>query len=164
MNAISFRWLRIAAAAAALAVPALAVPAAAGAQQFKQGAVTVDRPWTRATTVRTGAAYMTLKVAGSVSDRLVKVTSPDAEMVEIHTMAMDGGVARMREVKAIEVRPGALTQLKPGGFHLMMIGLTRPLREGESIKLTLTFETAGPIEIDATVEKAGAPGPSKRPH
>ena len=159
MNAISFRWLRIAAVAVALALPA-----AAQAHEFKQGAITVDRPWTRATTVRTGAAYMNLKIAGSVSDRLVKVTSPDAEMVEIHTMAMEGGVARMREVKTIDVKPGAATQLKPGGFHLMMIGLKRPLREGESIKLSLTFETAGTIEIDATVEKAGAPGPSKRPH
>ena len=157
MNAISFRWLRIAAAA-------LALPAAAQAHEFKQGAITVDRPWTRATTVRTGAAYMTLKIAGSASDRLVKVTSPDAEVVEIHTMAMDGGVARMREVKAIDVKPGAATQLKPGGFHLMMIGLKRPLREGESIKLTLTFEKAGTIDVDATVEKAGAPGPSKLPH
>ncbi|MGH7005844.1 MAG: copper chaperone PCu(A)C, partial [Alphaproteobacteria bacterium] len=114
--------------------------------------------------VRTGAAYMTVKISGNAADRLVKVTSPDAETVEMHMMAMDGGVARMREVKFIDIKPGADAQLKPGGLHLMMIGLRRPLREGESIKLSLTFELAGLVDVDATVEKAGAPAPRKHSH
>lgn len=146
----------------AVAACAFALPAQAEAPVFKIGPITVDRPWTRATTVRTGAAYMTLKLAGTAPDRLVKASSPDSETVELHTMAMDGGVARMREVPAIEVKPGAPTQLKPGGLHLMLVGLKRPLREGESIRLSLTFERAGTIEVDATVEKAGAPGPAKQ--
>ncbi len=157
MLASAFRRTALAAAFAALALPALA-------DEFKVGAVTIDRPWTRATTVQTGAAYMTLKLAGREADKLVKAASADAASVELHTMAMENGVARMREVKAIDLKPGATTELKPGGFHLMLIGLKRPLREGESIKLTLTFEKAGTIDIDATVEKAGAPAPKKHAH
>lgn len=157
MLASAFRRAALAAAFAALALPALADP-------FKVGPVTIDRPWTRATTVQTGAAYMTLKLAGREADKLVKATSADAASIEIHTMAIENGVARMREVKAIDLKPGATTELKPGGFHLMLIGLKRPLREGESIKLTLTFEKAGTVDVDATVEKAGAPGPKKHAH
>ena len=154
--AVSFRI----AAAVLLALAA----SAARADDFKLGPISVSQPWTRATTVRTGAAYMTIKLAGNATDRLVKVASPDAERVEMHAMAMDGGVARMREMSAIDLKPGAGAQLKPGGLHLMLVGLRRPLREGESIKLTLTFEQAGTLEVDATVEKAGAPGPRKHKH
>jgi copper(I)-binding protein len=162
MKVFAFRRLARAAFLASLAVLPLA--ASAGADEYKVGDVTIDRPWTRATTVQTGAAYMTVRIAGQAPDKLVKVTSIDAERVEIHSMSMEGGVARMREVPGIDIRPGAATQLKPGGFHLMLVGLRRPLREGESIRLALTFEKAGTVEVDATVEKAGAPGPSKRPH
>ena len=159
MFASVFRRLSFAAALAALAPIA-----AAEAHEFKLGPITIDHPWTRATTVQTGAAYMALKLAGKEADRLVKATSPDAAMVEMHTMAIENGVMRMHEVKAIDLKPGATTELKPGGFHIMMIGLKRPLREGESIKLTLTFEKAGTVDVDATVEKAGAPKPGKHDH
>ena len=162
MSVFVFRRLARAALLATFAVVPIA--ASAGADEFKVGDVTIDRPWTRATTVQTGAAYMTLRTAGQSPDRLVKVTSMDAERVEIHTMSMEGGVARMKEIPGIDIRPGAATQLKPGGFHLMLVGLRRPLREGESVRLALTFEKAGTVEVDATVEKAGAPAPSKRPH
>ena len=158
-----FAFRRHARAALFASLALLPLAASAGADEFKVGDVTIVRPWTRATTVQTGAGYMTLRIAGPAPDRLVKVTSADAERVEIHTMSMDGGVARMREVPGIDIRPGAATQLKPGGYHLMLVGLRRPLREGESIRLALTFEKAGMVEVDATVEKAGAPGPSKRP-
>ena len=162
MKAFAFRRLARAAVLASLAFVPLAV--SAGANEFNVGDVTIDRPWTRATTVQTGAAYMTLRIAGQAPDRLVKVTSMDAERVEIHSMSMEGGVARMKEIPGIDIRPGVATQLRPGGFHLMLVGLRRPLREGESIRLALTFEKAGTVEVDATVEKAGAPGPSKRAH
>jgi len=159
MLASAFRRLALAAALAAIALPPLAA-----ADDFKVGPITIERPWTRATTVQTGAAYMTLKNAGKEADRLVKAASLDAAAVELHTMAIDNGVMRMREVKAIDLKPGAATELKPGGFHIMLIGLKRPLREGESIKLTLTFEKAGTVDVDATVEKAGAPAPKKHAH
>lgn len=163
MKAIDCRAAARAAAFTLLAaLPLAATPAAA--HEFKAGDITVERPWTRATTVQTGAAYMTLRTVGKTADRLLKASSPDAERVEIHTMAMDGGVARMREIPGLDVKPGAGTQLKPGGYHLMLIGLRRPLREGESVKLTLTFERAGNVDVEATVEKAGAPGPSKHSH
>ena len=148
----------------AAALAAFAPIAAAEAHEFKLGPITIDHPWTRATAVQTGAAYMSLKLAGREADRLVKATSPDAAMVEMHTMAIENGVMRMHEVKAIDLKPGATTELKPGGFHIMMIGLKRPLREGESIKLTLTFEKAGTVDVDATVEKAGSPAPKKHAH
>lgn len=162
MTVFTLRRLVGATLLASLALLPLVAPAAAN--EYKIGDLTVERPWTRATTVQTGAAYMTLRVAGQTADRLVKVTSPDTERVEIHTMSMEGGVARMREIPGIDVKPGVATQLRPGGYHLMLIGLRRPLREGESIKLTLTFERSGNVDVEATVEKAGAPGPKKHSH
>ena len=162
MTAFDFRRRARAALLAAFALLPLA--ATAGADEFKVGDITVDRPWTRATTVQVGAAYMTLRTAGKTPDRLIKASSPDAQRVEIHSMSMDGGVARMQEIPGVDIRPGAATQLKPGGFHLMLVGLRRPLREGQSIRIALTFEQAGTVEVDATVEKAGAPGPGKRPN
>ncbi len=146
---------------AALIGFALALPGAAAAHEFKLGPITIDHPWARATTVKVSAAYLTLKIDGAAGDRLVKVASPAAGRVEMHTMAIDNGVARMREVKEIAVNPGAATELKPGGLHIMLMDLKGPLAEGQSIKLTLTFEKAGTIEVDATVEKAGSPGTHK---
>lgn len=146
---------------AALFVSACALPGVAAAHEFKLGAITIDHPWARASTVKVSAAYLTLKIDGAAADRLVKAASPVAGRVELHTMAIENGVARMREVKQIAVSPGTATELKPGGFHIMLMDLKRPLTAGESIKLTLTFEKAGTIEVDAPVEAAGSPGTHK---
>jgi periplasmic copper chaperone A len=78
--------------------------------------------------------------------------------VEIHEMAMEGGVMKMRAVKGIDLPPGVKVQLKPGGYHVMLESLKQPLKAGEVIPLTLTFEKAGSIDIKVGVEAMGAVG------
>ena len=72
---------------------------------------------------------------------------------------MDGNIMRMRPVPGIDVAPGKPVELKPGGLHIMLVGLTRPLQAGESFPLTLTFQNAAPVTVIVKVAPAGAPGP-----
>jgi copper(I)-binding protein len=104
-----------------------------------------------------GAAYLTMK--SPTADRLTAAASPVANRVELHLSTMDGGVMRMREVLAIDLPPGETVTLKPGGLHVMLMGLKQPLRPGETIPLTLEFEKAGKLEITAAVGPVGAAGP-----
>lgn len=143
---------------ALLAGCALMAASSVHAHEYKLGAITIVHPWTRATAARVGGAFMTLENAAQVPDRLIKVASPAAESVELHETRIESGTAMMRPVKAIEIKPGTRTELKPGGLHAMLIGLRHPLKEGERVKLTLTFERAGTIDIEAVVDKPGAMG------
>lgn len=150
--------------AAILALAFGALPAAAH-EFHRLGDIVIEQPWSRATPVKVGGAYMTLRNNGALADRLVKVASPIAEKGEIHETKVEGGTAMMRAVDGIELKPrGGSVQMKPGGLHVMLMGLQRPLKEGERIKLVLTFERAGTIEIEARVEKAGALAPGDHQH
>ena len=139
----------------------MAAAAVARAHDYKIGSIVIGHPWARATPVKVGGAYMTLRNTGAAPDRLIKVASPAAEKSEIHETKIEGGTAMMRPAGPLELKPGATIELKPGGLHVMLMGLERPLKEGESLKLVLTFEKAGTIEVEASVEKAGAPGARK---
>lgn len=146
----------------AIAAAMLIVPAVAAAQQ---PGVTVNAPWTRAAGQGgTGAGFMTLRNAGTAPDRLVSARAAIARTVELHTHIHDNGVMRMRPVPAIEVPARGEVQLRPGGFHLMLIGLTAPLRQGERIPVTLVFERAGEVQVELAVESAGARGPAAGGH
>lgn len=123
--------------------------------------IQIDHPWARATTGQTGAIYMTIKNAGSADDRLVSAATPVAGEVQLHIEINDNGVMKMRPVPAIDVKPKGQTTLKPGGLHVMLIGLKQPLKQGESFPLTLSFEKAGKLEVSVVVEKAGAMGGMK---
>lgn len=141
--------------AAVLLVALLSLaPAAAFAQ------VAVTAPWARATApgAQTGAAYLT--VAAAVGDRLVGAETPVARAAELHTHLMEGGIARMRQVDAVEVPAGPPVVLAPSGLHVMLVGLTRQLRPGETFPLVLVFEKAGRVTAEVRVESAGARGPS----
>ena len=107
---------------------------------------------------------MTLRNNGAAADRLTGVSSPVAERTEIHETRIEDGTATMRPAPGLELKRRASVQLRPGGLHVMLIGLRRPLREGERITLVLTFERAGTIEIEARVEKAGALSPGDHRH
>lgn len=141
-----------------------AAAAPALAHDYKLGAIVIERPWARATPIKVGGAYMTLRNTGATPDRLIKIVSPAADKAEVHETRIESGVATMRPVAAVPLAPGAAVALKPGGLHLMLRGLARPLKEGESVKIVLTFEKAGTIEIEATIEKAGAGAPGKHKH
>jgi hypothetical protein len=139
--------------AAALAL-CTALPAAA--QEYALGAITVAQPFSRATNAANGAAYMVIENRGQQPDRLLRASTPQAAKVELHTIMREGDIMRMREVPAIEIPAGGRTELKPGGLHVMLMGLKAPLREGESFALGLEFEKAGRIEVPVRIEKAGA--------
>src|SRR6266568_1640983 len=130
----------------------------AHAQPSGQNAIVVERPWARATPAgaRTGAAYVTLINNGSSSDRLQSAATPVADQVQFHSASEENGVSRMREMRIVEVAPGARVAFSPGGLHIMVVGLKQPLKEGQTFPLTLTFEKAGKIEVTVPIAKVGA--------
>jgi copper(I)-binding protein len=119
----------------------------------------VDNAWAGATPgkAENGAAYVT--ITSPTADRLVSASTPVAKKAELHTMSMQGMVMKMRPVSGVDIPPGQAVTLKPGGEHIMLMGLNQPLRVGQSFPLTLDFEKAGPRTVTVTVEKAGAKGP-----
>lgn len=131
------------------------------AHEFTSRGVTVAHPWARATPsgAKVGAAYFEMKAAAGKGDRLIAARSVVAGSAEIHSHIMEGGIARMRRVDAISLAGGKSMVLEPAGYHVMLMDLKQPLKEGDLLKLTLIFENAGPIEVDATVEPVGAMGP-----
>ena len=136
---------RLVALAAALS---LALPAAAQ--------VAVADPWVRGTVAgqKATGVFMQLKSAGDAA--LVGATSPVAKIVEIHEMKMEGGVMKMSAVDRLPLPAGKPVDLKPGGYHVMLMDLTQPLKEGESVPVTLTIEDkAGrktTVEVKAAVK------------
>lgn len=108
------------------------------------------------------AAYFTLRSGGKAGHALVKAASPVARAVELHTVVHEGGMMKMRPVPRIEVKAGGETKLQPGGLHVMLIGLTRPLPEGADVALTLTFEDGSTKQIAAPVRPAA--GSMSHPH
>jgi copper(I)-binding protein len=147
---------------AAIAVAFALIPAA-GAQQ--QPGITVEQPWARAAIQGgTGGAFLTLRNAGTQPDRLLSASSPLARATEIHTTVREGDVMRMQPVTAVEVPPGGSVTLRPGGLHVMLVGLSQALRPGTTLPLALTFEKAGTIEVQVAVQSAGAAGPTQTHH
>lgn len=115
----------------------------------------VTDAWSRATApgARMGAAYFVLTNAGA-PDRLVGAFAPVSERTELHTTKKEGGMMKMRQIEAVELKHGEAVHFRPGGRHVMFIGLKRPLREGDTFPLTLKFEKAGPIEVTVRVRSA----------
>ncbi|HXF45826.1 MAG TPA: copper chaperone PCu(A)C [Burkholderiaceae bacterium] len=127
----------------------------------KSGDLTIEDAWARASAggQTSGAAYLKIKNAGA-ADKLLSASAPVANAVELHTHLMDGTTMRMRKVEAIDVTGGGTTELKPGGLHVMLIGLKAPLKAGEKFPLTLKFERGGEVKVEVEV-RTGAPGAHK---
>jgi len=115
-------------------------------------AADIVAPWVRPTApgAKVGGAFMTL-MGGKEADRLISGSSPVAGVVELHTHIMEGGVAKMRAIPAIDLPAGSMVELKPGGLHIMLINLKAPLKAGETIPLKLRFEKSGEIEVKVPV-------------
>jgi periplasmic copper chaperone A len=142
----------------ALALALNAAPALA--QEFKAGDIAVVKPWARATPkgAEVGGAYLTIENKGASPDRLTGAKA-DFATVEVHEMRSANGVSEMREVKEGLIIPAhGSIMLSPGGYHLMLTHLSRPLAKGESVKATLTFEHAGPVDVVFPVMGIGAAG------
>ncbi len=122
------------------------------------GTIQIEAPWARESppAAMNGAAYMTLINTGHEADRLLSVTGDVAATIELHTHLIENNVMKMRKVDAIEVAPGEPTKLKPGGLHVMLIGLKQPLAAGQTFPLTLKFEKAGETSVQVTVRDKDA--------
>jgi copper(I)-binding protein len=132
---------------------------AASAADYKAGSLDISDPWSRATPKGSSVAagYMKIKNSGSTPDRLISGSSDVASKFEVHEMKMESGVAKMRPVKGgLEIKPGDTVELKPGSFHVMFVGLKKPLTAGEHIKATLVFEKAGTVNVEYDVLAMGA--------
>jgi copper(I)-binding protein len=131
----------------------------AAAQEFKIGAVVVERPWTRATPggAKVAGGYLTVRNTGNEPDRLIGGSLAQAGRFEIHESRLEGDVARMRHLPGgLEIKPGQSVTLAPGGYHVMFMGLKAPLKQGDKIKGQLIFQKAGTVEVEYAVEGVGA--------
>jgi periplasmic copper chaperone A len=135
---------------------------AAGAMAQSSGGIAVESIWARATPpgAKTGAVYLTLANKGFADDKLVGASTPVAAMAGLHTELMANGVMEMRPLKSIDVPPGGTAVLKPGGRHIMLMGLKQPLKRGGHFRLTLEFAHAAPLTVQVEVAKVGAAGPA----
>ena len=125
------------------------ISSSAGAQ------VTVADAWVRATVPGQPVAAAYLKIRSARAAKLVAVRTPVTARAEIHEMRMDGGIMRMRPVTRLELPAGKMVELKPGGYHLMLMNIAKPLRPGEVVPIALVIE--GPknrrqeVKIEAEV-------------
>lgn len=141
--------------ATAVAFGLLSVPT--WAHEYKAGGLVVDHPmaFETAPMAMAGGGFMTITNAGPEADRLIAVRA-DFPKVELHETVEKDGVSRMLPVAAIEIPAGGSAVLKPGGYHVMFIGLDgRQLKAGEKVPATLVFEKAGELPIVFNVEKRG---------
>lgn len=117
----------------------------------------IEKPWARATApgARVAGGYMLIRNAGAAADRLVAASSPAAAKVELHVHINEGGVMKMREVPGYDVPARGSFELKPGGAHLMFIGIKRPFKEGERLPVKLKFEKAGEVNAEFHVGRLG---------
>lgn len=136
------------------------------AHEFKIGSIEIVHPWARATPAgaKVGGGYVVLKNDGA-ADRLVSATAEVAGRVEIHEMAMKDGVMTMRPLAdGLPVPAHGEVALKPGSYHIMFMDLKAPLKQGESVKGSLTFEKAGTVDVTFKVEGIGASAPDHGSH
>jgi copper(I)-binding protein len=143
--------------AAALAFGLLVAGSASAAD------IEIKAPWSRATAkgAMVGAGYLAIVNKGAAPDRLVSTSADVAEKVEVHAMAMNDGVMTMREQSdGVEIKPGETVTFKPGGLHLMLMGLKHPLVQGGEVHVTLNFAKAGAVAATLPIAAIGATGPA----
>ena len=133
--------------------------ATAQAQSAKVGSVQIENAYTRATVPGQMAAGGFMKIENKgAADQLISASSPVSGEVQLHEMAMDGNVMKMRQVKDIAVPAGGSVELKPGGLHLMFMNIKAPLAAGETVPVKLKFAKAGEVEVKMPVNAMGAQG------
>lgn len=127
--------------------------------------VMVEQAWARASTGKVAGAFMTLKNQTDADDVLLSASSDVAKRVEIHTTKTVDGIMKMTQMTdGVPLAGNGMVMFKPGSYHVMLMGLNRPLNEGDTFTVHLTFKNAGDIETVVTVQKAGAMGAMKHDH
>lgn len=146
---------------------AFATVAFAMSHEVKVGDLTLNHPWARATApgAPVSGGFMKIVNAGAASDFLVGGSAEFADKVEIHEMFMEGDVMKMRPVEGgIEVPAGGEVELKPGGYHVMFIGMKKQLVVNTYEKAKLVFKNAGEVEVEFAVEEMKAGGMDHTAH
>jgi len=155
----SFRTLRASLGGLSLG---LLVAAAAQAQ------VTVKDPWIRGTVAQQSATGLFAQITSAQGGRLVAGSSPVAGVVEIHEMKMEGTTMRMRAIPGLELPAGQAVELKPGGYHVMLMDLKQPLKTGESVPVSLVIERSGgqreTVQVQAVVRAMPGTAAAKDGH
>lgn len=130
----------------------------ASAHDVTKGDITISAPWSRATPAgaSVGAGYLVITNKGLSADRLLSFSTDLAGQPEVHEMAHEGGVMKMRALpKGLLIPAGATVKLEPGGYHLMLMQLKKPLTVGQRYKANLVFEKAGAIDVEFEVKPIG---------
>ncbi len=138
------------------------VGASARADEVKAGDLVISQAWSRATPngAKIGAGYFTIENKGTVADKLVGVAGEVSDKIELHEMSMNNGVMKMRPVDGgLVIEPGKTVKLGPNGYHLMIMDLKKPLKQGGKVPVTLEFEKAGKVAVTLDVQGIGAQGP-----
>jgi periplasmic copper chaperone A len=145
----------------ALLVFTFAAPARA--EEVKAGDLVITQAWSRATPggAKVAGGYLTIENKGSTPDRLIGGSADVADKVQVHEMATNNGVMTMRPLdKGLAIEPGKTVKLAPGGYHLMLLDLKSPLKQGDKLPVTLEFEKAGKVKLSLDVQGVGAQGPA----
>jgi uncharacterized protein YcnI len=165
-----YKWVQIPAAgqdAHALKEPApgvrIVAAAAVAAPTVMAGPIAIQAPWLRATPggAKVAGGYLRVTNNGREPDRLLDAAIPISTRGEVHQMSTENGIMKMAPVDGgLEIKPGESVELKPGGYHLMFMGLTGALKEGDTVKGSLDFAKAGRVEVTFRVGGIGAQGPA----
>ena len=141
-----------------IAAVGFGLAATAQAQNAKVGNVQIENAYTRATVPgqQVAGGFMKIENKGA-ADQLISASSPVSGEVQLHEMAMEGNVMKMRQVKDIPVPAGGAVELKPGGLHLMFMNIKAPLAAGETVPVKLKFAKAGEVEVKMPVNAMGNP-------
>jgi copper(I)-binding protein len=149
------------------ALVAVSFAAPVRAEEVKAGDLVITQVWSRATPggAKIAGGYLTIENKGAVADRLIGGSGDIAGKVEVHEMAMNNGVMTMRPLdKGLAIEPGKTVKLAPGGYHLMLMDLKGPLKQGDKVPLVLEFEKAGKVSLSLDVESVGAQAPAGGEH
>ena len=118
-------------------------------KNYEIGNLIISNIWARTTpkTATTGAAFLTIKNKGKTNDTLIGVSSEIAKKTKIHKSSIKKNIMKMRHVGRVYLPAGKITKLRPNSFHIMFMGLHKPIKQGDLFLLTLTFKTAGDIKL-----------------
>lgn len=147
-------------AIAAMFAAVMAAPVRA--EDVKAGDLLITQAWSRQTPAgaKVAGGYLTIENKGAAPDRLVSGSAAIAGRIEIHEMAMDGGIMKMRPLdKGLAIEPGKTVKLAPGGYHVMLMDLKGQLKQGDKVPVTLQFEKAGKVNLTLDVQGVGAQAP-----
>lgn len=150
-------------AVAAILITAVAVISFARGAEAGLDDILIVEAWARATPpgATVAAAYVTLANRTGADDCLLSASMPTAEKVEVHESIEEDGVAKMRPLEIVTVPAAGTLEMQPGGTHMMLTGLSEPLKEGDILPLTLVFENAGELTVQVEITPIGAHGPTE---